>query len=294
MSKITVNNIYSKGVLVALRMGAYEGRKKLSKEQLSSLPTEIVRGVHDLFTKEFKDQLRKIGNIDMLIRGSVKIRTVPFPIDSVYFLPNDKIEEIVNMIEDKRKVRQELIEEAVDAYENAIQKFALEYPDFYNRAKDSYPSKSQFRNRFYLKYQFVKIAPPDDDGKLSPEIYKKEMAKFKESVEEMKKEVLSIVASTLLETTEKLKKQCDGKLNQKTFNSLNKFFDQIDNTYADFIENKDLKAVIDNLKKNVLGVDAESLRKSSDFKKEFKEMISGVAESLKAIPDVPLKRALDF
>jgi hypothetical protein len=120
------------------------------------------------------------------------------------------------------------------------------------------------------------------------------MAKFKESVEEMKKEVLSIVASTLLETTEKLKKQCDGKLNQKTFNSLNKFFDQIDNTYADFIENKDLKAVIDNLKKNVLGVDAESLRKSSDFKKEFREMISGVAESLKAIPDVPLKRALDF
>jgi hypothetical protein len=276
-------------------MGGFEGRKKLSKEQLKDLPTEIVRGVHDLFTKEFKDLLAKIWTLDSKIRDTVKAKTIPFPVDGVYFLPSEQIEWAISYLESMGEERKKVIQNAVDVYENAIVLFSEQYPDFYRKAKGSYPSLSQFQARFYFKYQFLKIAPPDKDSLLTPEVYKKEMAKFRESIQEMKDEVLGTIAQTLLETTKKLKDQCtEGKPNQRTLNSLNKFLVKIDEVYSDFVDRKDLQNVIKTIRATVLGVDAESLRKGEDFKKEFKDALNNTAEMIKALPDIPLKRRIDF
>jgi len=292
---ITTENIYGSGLLITLHMGGYEGRAKMTKEQLKDFPTEIVRGVHDLFDKDFKEQLAKIWSVDMRVRDKVRSKTVPFPIDGVYFLKSDKVEEIINYLEEEKKIREDLVNEASLMYDEAIVRFSNEYPDFYKAAKHKYIPKDEFISRFYFKYQFLKIAPPDKDSVLSPEVYKKEMAKFRESIEDMKREVLSIVAQSLLESTVRLKTQCtEGKPNQRTLDNLNKFLKQIDDVYSDFIDRKDLKDVIANVRASILGVDAESLRSKDDFKKEFKKAISEAAESIKALPDIPLKRSIEF
>jgi hypothetical protein len=289
-------NIYEKGVLIALHMGGYEGRKKLSKEQLKDLPTEIVRGVHDLFDKEFKELLAAIWTLDSKIRDTVKAKCVPFPVDGIYFLPSSKIEEVMDYLKNMEIERNVAIQKAADVYEDAIIKFSEKYPEFYTKARGSYISLQQFRDRFYFQYQFLKIAPPDKDSLLSPEVYKKELAKFRESVQEMKNDVLGTIATTLLEATKKLKDQCvNGKPNQRTLNSLNKFLIQIDEVYSDFVDRKDMKKAISAVKASILGVDAESLRSSKeDFRKEFEKAITEAAETIKALPDIPLKRAIEF
>ena len=293
---INETNIYQKGMLVNLHQGNYAGRKKLSKDQLGDLPQEIVRGVHDLFEKEFKKLLQDISAFDRDTRHLVKYRSVPFPIDGVYFVANDKIENIIDELESRKELRLELIEKAVDNYEAAIETFATAYPDYYRHARGKYLSKGEFQSRFYCKYQFLKISAPDKaDALISPELYKKEMAKFAETIAEMKRDVVETIYQELLEATVRLKNQCDNNtINQRTFNTLNEFLVRIDDVYADFVDRGDLIEAIKKIKVQMLGVNAEDLRDSEDSKKQFRENIGAIINEIQALPDVQLKRAIDF
>lgn len=292
---ITAQNIFEKGMLIAVHSGYYEGRKKLSKEQLKDLPQEIVRGVHDLFDTEFKKLVKEIGHFNGETRGMIKRQAIPFPIDGIYFLSSARIDEIVEMIEERDKERSLLIGEAVKVYDEAIETFASKYPDFYNNAKGKYLTKADFAERFYFSYQFIKISPPDKDSLISPEQYKKEMAKFKSTIDDMKKEVVSTIYQSLLEMTARLKKQMiNDKPNQRTFNNLNKFLEQVDAVYADFVDRDDLKKMIEKVKADILGITADTLRDSEDAKAKFQAAIAATTKELKALPDIPLKRAIDL
>jgi hypothetical protein len=293
---ITEQNIYEKGMLITLNQGNYAGRKKLSKEQMGDLPTEIVRGVHDLFDKEFKSLLKEISAFDNETRHLVKRRSVPFPIDGVYFIPSRGIESIINFLEGRKADRAALIQKAVDNYETAIENFAVKYPDYYNHAKSRYLPKHAFENRFYCKYQFLKISAPNEENSLiSPELYQTEMRKFRETIEEMKREVVGTIYQELLETTARLKKQCtDGKPSQRTLNSLNEYLVRIDEVYAGFVDREDLVTAIQKVKAQVLGITAEELRDSDKTRESFRKSISAVMSEIQNLPDIPLKRSIEF
>jgi len=293
---INENNIFDQGMLIHLKMGGYEGRMKLSADQLKDLPQEIVRGVHDLFDKSFKDLLREISSFDNETRWEVKRQSVPFPIDGVYFITSNYIEKIIELLEQRKIGRRELIAKAVDNYDAAIKIFSEKYPEYFERAKHRYLTKNRFQERFYFQYQFIKITAPDKNGKfITPEMYKSEMKKFKATIDEMKQEVLGTIYQSLLEMTGRLKKQCtDGKPNQRTFNSLNAFLAQIDDVYSDFIDRNDMKETIKKIKAQVLGIDADDLRSSEDLKTKFGKEIAALGAEIKALPDIPLKRAIDF
>lgn len=292
---ITEKNIFEKGMLISLRMGSFAGRKKLSDDQLKDLPKEIVRGVHDLFEQSFKDKLNAIILFDGQTRNEVKMRSVPFPIDGVYFLSFDQIDSVIEYLEGRKNSRNELVNDVLDDYEGAIKKFADSYPDYYRRAVGRYPSKDRLSQRFYFEYQFVKISAPDKNPLISPEQYKKEMMKFAATVSEMKQEVVSTIYQTLTELTERLKKQSkEGKMNQRTFNSLSRFMEQINMVYSEFIDRDDLKKVINKIKSETLGVTAEELRDNETERKRFHKAITSLTKEIQALPDVELKRAIDF
>jgi hypothetical protein len=293
---ITEKNIFEKGMLINLNQGSYAGRKRLSKDQMKDLPTEIVRGVHDLFDAEFKRLLKDISAYDRDTRHEVKMKSVPFPIDGVYFTGSERIEPMIELLEQRKQERGELIEKAVANYEGAIQSFAEKYPDYYEKAKHKYPTKQHFQERFYCKYQFLKISAPGKEDKLiSPEVYKKEMEKFRETIQEMKAEVISTIYQELLETTNRLRKQCtDGKPNQRTLNTLNEYLKRIDEVYSDFVDRDDLKKAIKSIKAQVLGVTADALRDNDDTREKFRKGISDLVGEIKNLPNIPLRRAIDF
>ena len=292
---INENNIFEKGMLINLKTGAYAGRKKLSADQLKDLPKEIVRGVHDLFEHAFKEKLEGIMNFDGATRAYVKTFSVPFPIDGVYFLAFEKIDNIIEFLDRRKEQRLEMVEDVLNRYEDAITAFAVKYPDYYKRAKDKYPSKSRLAERFYFDYQFLKISAPDKSPLISAEQYKREMQKFGETISEMKKEVVGTIYQTMIELTERLKRQSkDGKMNQRTFNNLGKFLEQINDVYADFLDRDDLKAALDKVKKETLGITADGLRDNDAQRKKFNKAISALTEEIKTLPDIELKRSIDF
>lgn len=292
---INEKNIFEKGMLISIRAGSYAGRKKMSKEQLKELPTEIVRGVHDLFDKDFKKFLTEIISLDLQARLKVRAMAIPFPIDGICFLTSTKIDDAVNFLEETIKEREKMVENILDNYQAAVKIFEEKYPDYYRHAKNDYPTLAALRDRFYFRYQFIRVAPPEKDSIITGDQYKKEMSKFKDTIDEMKKEVVALIYEELLEVTARLKKQCtDGTPNQRTFNTLNAFLQKIDEVYMDFVDRKDMKEAIKKVKAQVLGVTAESLRDSEAAKKDFTKALKEVSAEIQALPDIPLKRAIEF
>lgn len=293
---INDTNIYNKGMLISLRMGSYAGRRRMDKEQLKELPTEIVRGVHDLFDLEYKKLLQEISAFDRHTRHIVWHMCIPFPVDGIYFMPAKKISEAIEMLELRKTERYELVNQAVENYEAAIETFAEKYPEYYQRARNKYLSRDRFHGRFYFNYQFLNIAAPDEKHAIiSPELYKEEVRKFKETIQQMKSDVVSTIYSELLESTNRLKKQCtEGKPSQRTLNSVNEFLKKIDEVYSDFVDRDDLVKAIKKVKAQVLGVTAESLRASDDTREKFRKSVSSLVSEIKNLPDIPLKRAIEL
>lgn len=295
MTTVNENNIFEKGMLISLKLGAYAGRKKLSSDQLENLPKEIVRGVHDLFEKAFKEKLEAISSHDMETRNTLKSKSVPFPIDGVYFLSYDRIEEIINYLDERKLSRIELVKEVLNNYEDAKDAFAKKYPKYYVTAQNKYPHKSQLMGRFYFEYQFLKISAPDKNPMISPEMYKKEMEKFRHTISVMKQEVVGIIYQSLTDLTLRLKTQSkDGKMNQRTFNNLHKLLEQIDGTYSEFIDRKDIQDTLKKVKAEIKGMSADMLRDNDLQRNKFHKAISALTKEIQALPDIETKRAIEF
>jgi hypothetical protein len=292
---INEQNIFEKGILISLRTGRFEGISKLAKDQLKDLPTEIVRGHHDLFKKAFKDKLNGISAFDSRARDEVKRQAIPFPIEGLYFIKMDRVTGILEYLEDCEQRRKDLVTKILENYQEAIQEFAGDYPEYYNRSKHKYPSAARLEERYFFKFQFVKIGAPDKNSVISADQYKKELSKFKDTIDEMKRDVVATIYQELLERTATLKKQCaDGKPNQLTFNALGEFLKKVDDLYSDFIDRDDMKEAILKIKAQLLGVTADGLRDNTRSREDFRKSIAGLAEEIKALPDIKLNRALEF
>ncbi len=293
---ITSENIFEKGMLISLTMGGFDGRMKLSEEQLKDFPTEIVRGVHDIFEKEFKNLLKEINSHDLYTRTKIGEMSIPFPIHGIYFMLSKQIEKTLEFLKIQESERNALIQNATDNYDNGIVKFAEQYPEYYRHAKGKYPTKTQFKERFYLRYQIFTITQPEKALSLiSPDIYLNELNKFKTDVSTMKQDVVNIIYTELIDRIKTLQKQCtDGKPSQKTFNKMNKILAQIDEVYSDFVDRQDIKDMIAKIKTLVTGVTADDIRSSEEFKKEFKNSMAKAFEEIKNLPDAELTRSLDF
>lgn len=292
---ITEQNIFEKGILISLQTGRFEGISKLAKDQLKDLPIEIVRGHHDLFKKAFKDKLNGISAFDSRARDEVKRQAVPFPIEGLYFIKMDRVSTILEYLENCENGRKVLVAEILESYQDAIQEFANDYPEYYKRSKSKYPSISRLEERYFFKFQFVKVGAPDENSVISADQYKKELFKFKDTIAKMKKDVVATIYQELLERTATLKKQCaDGKPNQLTFNALGEFLKKVDDLYSDFIDRDDMKEAILKIKAQLLGVTADGLRDNTRSREDFRKSISDMAAEIKALPNIKLNRAIEF
>jgi len=296
MTTINEKNIFDMGMLVTLKAGGYDGRRKLDPEQLKDLPREIVRGSHDMFDKEFKNLLDLAYAPVNQCRNFIKDLSIPFPVGNVYFVKTSKIQEVIDFIEKKKIERQEVVDRIAEEYKEAIQIFAEKYPAYYQAAKDKYLSIGELKARFHMNYQFFQMSSPDKKGKLiSEEQYKQEQEKFKNAINEMKEGVMATIYQTLLDTTTKLQKQCQGsKINQATIKSMNGFLQKINEVYSDFLDRDDLKTIIGKIKKQMIGIDAEEIRSSEQLKKDFGQEMAKLAEEIRVLPDVPVRRAIDL
>jgi septal ring factor EnvC (AmiA/AmiB activator) len=83
-------------------------------------------------------------------------------------------------------------------------------------------------------------------------------------------------------------------MNQRTFNNLQKFLEQVDSTYSGFIDRADLQATLKKVKAGIKGMSADMLRDNEAQRAKFHKAISALTAEIKALPDVETRRAIDF
>lgn len=286
---INSENIFTNGALIQIRTSIYIGRKKMSFDQMEGLPTEIVRGVHDLFEKGFKEKLEAVRSYDLDTRRHIDrpAYSVPFPINGVYFVPNNKIDEVYAYLDSRKQGREELIQDVLDNYEAAINSFADKYPDYYARARYKYPTVSQLRSKYNYSYGTFFISPVAAN--------KRSKEEFDQTIKEMRQDVINTIYSELIDRTNTLKRQSsEGKMNQRTFNNLSKFLEEINSVYSQFVDRDDLKNMIAKVKAETLGITAEDLRDNNSQREKFHKAMTKLTNEIQALPDVEMKRSLDF
>ena len=283
---INAREVYKNGKCVHMYATGYQGYKKISSSDIEAknMPSEIVHASNSLFEKSFKEKLLAITNFDNRVRAILDSPeySVPFPIRGVYFVPQEKLSALRNLIEEKKVLRNAMIAEMLEGYEDAKISFARRFPEYYAKAQTKYPTLQGLRNKFTFGINEYEINPSSKEA-------------FDKIITDMKQEVANTIYTVLSEMTGRLKRQSkNDKLNQRTFNNLQKFLDEIKEVYANFIDREDLLKVIANVRKEVLGITADGLRENNSQKNKFHKAITSLTKEIKALPDVELKRAIDF
>jgi hypothetical protein len=280
------------GVLCQLKMGRWDASVRLSKDKLGrNVPKDIVRAMQDLI--EDRTLLKDLATVRRSAKGLLKRNSLPFPIDSVFWVKKDNI----NLLDEKftgfKQMNDDRLENLCDKYGTMKKSFKKKYPDYYN--PKNYPTTDQLRKKFYFYHNFFQINIPDKSTKiLSPAVYKRETEKLQGMVQKMEEMTVDMVGNLLFKRVEKLAGQCDsGKVNGGTVSSIERFLERWNTLWHDHVDEKKLKMIMARLKKEMKNTSTERLKNNEDFRSKMGSTLEGIMDKIQQIPDFELKRKLD-
>lgn len=286
-------NQLQEGVFCQLKMGRWDAKTQIPTSKLGkNIPAEIITTRQDIIDDRML--LKELTTIRRVAKGLLKRNSLPFPIDGIFWVPKDKI----SFLNDKFTAYKTEYEFGINKLCENINKmereFKNKYPNYYD--KNNYPSQSRLRKKFYFHWNFMHFAAPSKKLKtLSPTLYKQEQTKFSKMIIEMEEMTVNLIGNSLLARIDRLSSQCEnGKINNGTVKSIDKFLKHWSDLWEDHIDEKKLKNIMAILKKQMESVSSERLKNNEDFRNKFNKKLEIIADKIKVIPDFKLKRKLDI
>lgn len=302
---IEQKNVFSDGVLILFRTRCWGATTRADDNviQISEdyLPKDkeaaakvrkMIRAQMDLL--DDKTLLEQLNQIRSEAKRYIHRNSIPFPAPNMVFVPKNRIVDIDERLQRYQQEWEEVAEDLVEQLDSLKEKFKAKYPELYDEA--SYPSKASLRSRIYFNWSFRQFTVPDREmSVLSPEIYKREVAKFKQDIAEMKSMTLNVMANEFIQRIEALKKGCEtGNITPQTVTAINGFLSRFDDVWDGFIEEKKIRKLVQEIKDYMDGTDAGMIRYDDNFRQIVANKAAQVAESLQKIDGVELKRAIDI
>lgn len=291
---LTDKNIYEQGILVTLKNGTWPATAVVDHELLGkNVPEDIVRASQSLLLPADKSMLKDVANIGKKAWIYISQNSMPCTIASCFFIRKSRIVDINERLLEFEAEQKKLVKIVIARYEDAKKDFKKAHPEYYKPEK--YLSVEEIESSFYMKWSFRQFLPDAQLELISPELYKSEMQKFKEEVQEMKRLTVQAIAQTIIERVERLGKQCaDDKINAKTVNNITKFVESFENEWDGFIAHKELKAIFVDVKKYVSENGSDILKDNEKIRDEVGKKMKKIVKQLENLPDVKVKRKLIF
>lgn len=284
----------NEGVLCNFRIGFWGARAKYDSNKLGrEVPKEIVRAVQDLLHD--KTLIDDIKNVQWRAKYILKCNSLPFPIDSVFWIPKSKVVLLNEELEELTEEHDERVNKLVRAYPGLIKKFEKKFPKDYKAER--YPDKEVIRDKFYIDYKFFNIGMPDSSAEvLDPSEYKRVVSKFRGMVDEMEDMSINIIGNDLLKRIDKLQGQCESGegLHGKTVGSVNRFLEKWEDLWAGNIDDRKMKIIMSRLKREMKKVSIDRLKGNEEFREEVAGKLGNIMKGLESMPNVALKRKLDM
>ena len=276
-------NFLKNGTFCLIETHAWGNTKKIPEEKLKKITknkelSKWVRANKGLIDKEALEDIN--SNIGRF-RNIFKSRALPSPFTSIYVIPNDEIveisEEADNIINDVKKAVKKFVPKYTQHIESAKEELG---PNLFN--PDDYPK--DIENRFSCSYRFIKLSVPGELKTISSAMYKEEMIKFKETMEQTRNECILFLREAFLKELkgiiESLTRETnDGKvakIRSETVEKVENFFEAFKS--KNIFEDEKLLTIIEDARNVMCGVTSKDLRNSDALRSMITNQIKQVAD----------------
>jgi hypothetical protein len=286
------SSIFQQGCLVQLKIYGPGFTGKLSDELLadSHLPVEITRAMQDRLDRSI---LKERLTLKSQVKTFIENNSIVHPIPGLTFVPKAKIQMVDNKLKEFRDQDENVIDRFLIEYPRLQREFEQQYPKYYDPGH--YPPAAKLRQKFEFAWRFFQLSIPENSGILTPEIYEAEKEKFQKEMEQWRRMILSEVGNSFMIRLDSLiQQEAKGTMNAGAMNAVNNFLEKFDNLWDGFVFSEEMRKLVGDLKQYAGTVERDRIKDNPVMQKDIAAKAKELSERLQSVPDVNLKRAIDF
>ena len=285
---VTAENMFREAALLQLTATCWQLDKKLPQSMLADVGNvDFLRGRKLLLAPESTALIKQhIGKA----RNYLRKISLPFPIKGCVLVPKKLIPEI-----------QEHLKEIEWHYNSAVEDFLYWYPQTVKDAKESlgelfdecdYPTQEAVKNKFRFQWRYITIGP-SVSRVLPPSIYKEEVKKFRELMEQARSEAITALREEFVDLVsniaDKLQNHDDGRprrLRDAAVENLKQFLDNFSS--RNIFEDAQLAELVEQCRGIITNTNANAIRGNTQVREEvhlqMEKILAGIDASLEDLP----------
>lgn len=285
---VTAENMFREAALLQLTATCWQLDKKLPQSMLADVGNvDFLRGRKLLLAPDSTALIKQhIGKA----RNYLRKISLPFPIKGCVLVPKKLIPEI-----------QEHLKEIEWHYNSAVEDFLYWYPQTVKDAKESlgelfdecdYPTQEAVKNKFRFQWRYITIGP-SVSRVLPPSIYKEEVKKFQELMEQARSEAITALREEFVDLVsniaDKLQNHDDGRprrLRDAAVENLKQFLDNFSS--RNIFEDEQLSELVEQCRGIITNTNANAIRGNTQVRQELHQqmakLLTGIDASLEDLP----------
>lgn len=285
---VTAENMFREAALLQLTATCWQLDKKLPQSMLADVGNvDFLRGRKLLLAPDSTALIKQhIGKA----RNYLRKISLPFPIKGCVLVPKKLIPEI-----------QEHLKEIEWHYNSAVEDFLYWYPQTVKDAKESlgelfdecdYPTQEAVKNKFRFQWRYITIGP-SVSRVLPPSIYKEEVKKFQELMEQARSEAITALREEFVDLVtniaDKLQNHDDGRprrLRDAAVENLKQFLDNFSS--RNIFEDAQLSELVEQCRGIITNTNANAIRGNTQVREEvhlqMEKILAGIDASLEDLP----------
>ena len=285
---VTAENMFREAALLQLTATCWQLDKKLPQSMLADVGNvDFLRGRKLLLAPDSTALIKQhIGKA----RNYLRKISLPFPIKGCVLVPKKLIPEI-----------QEHLKEIKWHYNSAVEDFLYWYPQTVKDAKDSlgelfdecdYPTQEMIKNKFRFQWRYITIGP-SVSRVLPPSIYKEEVKKVQELMEQARSEAITALREEFVDLVtniaDKLQNHDDGKprrLRDAAVENLKQFLDNFSS--RNIFDDAQLSELVEQCRGIITNTNANAIRGNTQVRQELhqqmEKLLTGIDASLEDLP----------
>jgi len=285
-----MSSIFSEACLIQFSASCWQAAKAIDPNIMEQIGnSEWFRGRKSLIEPKYLDPIRAVIT---RTRKSLSKEALPFPIDGLTLIPKAQIERVETVLNAHRIDFVEQVDLFVEHYNNAIDSAQYMLGPLFN--DNDYPMN--VRKKFDFTWRYMVIDTPGKHTILSAEIFKREVEKFEQLMDEARETAIialrSEFADHISHMVERLK-PTDG-MKPKIFKAsmLTNIRDFLESFKSrDLFEDSQIHELIEQAKKLTSNIYPDHLRSSTALREHISTEMAKVGEALdKAIIDAPRRK----
>lgn len=289
-------DLMSKTVALIVTFSSVGNQKKVSSSQVEvDADKEWIRVSKTLLEC---DEYDAIGHLDSEIKSWLDSRALPSLLKrGIYLLPIPMVQEADAKLKDFAEQRRYLVEKFVSVYKVHVKEARARLRELFSES--DYRSSMQIRGDFNLSWQFTSFNTPASLQQISKELFEQEKQKaeatWRDAATSIEQMLLSNLSEMVNHLVEKLTPGEDGK--KKVFrnsmvSNMQEFLANLN--MRNVTDNAQLKALSDQAKKLIVGVEAQQLRDEEGLRDSIRNGFDKIKSKLDDLVEVKPKRAISL